>query len=348
MKKHNIVTVSCILCITLFLSACGGSKYKPRQHPWDVRSYDTKEEYYAVCPERDPLFETCADDYIVHEWTEEQTGISRPYGICVVEDGAYVCDFDNSCVVKLDKEGNPIASYGEKGTKAGCFSHPTAIVSHDGELYVLDQGNYRIQIFDMDMQYLREESYRPLAFSKTDYFHDMAIDKDGTIFISVWTNFYTYAVYYLADGKLVSALPKISGVLAEYQGNVYAMNTYVYENFSDGSSLMSDGEHFFLTCSTEGLEVLANLPYGYSPGDFCIVDDMIYAVSLQGYARQIDRITMDGKLDSAIYIFEEKERDWSNIANEPVLFPFYLDVVDDDHIYAVDSLWKTVYYFEKK
>lgn len=111
---------------------------------------------------------------------------------------------------------------------------------------------------------------------------------------------------------------------------------------------MYGGESFFLSCSTEGLEVLAELPYKYMPGDFCIVDDVIYAVSLYGYERQIDRITMDGELDSAIYIFEQKERDWSNIINEPGLFPFYLDVIDDDHIYGVDSLWKTIYYFEKK
>lgn len=348
MKNRNSLTLICILCITLLFSACGGSKYKPRQHPWDINSYKTEEEFEEIdrSRPRESVLETCADDYIVHEWTEAQTGISRPYGICVVEDSAYVCDFDNSCVVKLDMEGNPVASYGEEGTDAGCFSHPTAILSHKEEIYVLDQGNYRIQIFDMDMHYLREESYKPMTFGTNDYFHDMAIDKNGTIYISVWTNFHTYAIYYLADGKLVSVLPKVSGVLAEYQGGIYAMNTHVYATYS-GATAMYGGESFFLSCSTEGLEVLAELPYKYMPGDFCIVDDVIYAVSLYGYERQIDRITMDGELDSAVHIFEVKVRE-PDYSKEPVLFPFYLDVVDDDHIYGVDSLWKTIYYFEKK
>lgn len=345
--KRNAVSAACILGIVLLLPACGSTKDKPRMLPTEVPVYKTEEEYDAVDEEREPLFESYNDDYVIHQWTEEQTGISRPYGICVTDDGAYICDFDNHCVVKLDMEGNRIASYGEQGAEEGNFLNPTAIVCHEEQLYVLDQGNYRVQIFDMDMNYLREEPYRPITFQQNDYLQDMAVDKDGTIYLSVWTNAASYAVYYIAEGRLMQVSPKISGALTEYQGEVYAVNTYDYYKIG-ASTFMGEGANFFLKCTVEGLEQLAELPYKYTPGDFCIVGDIIYAVSLRGYERQIDRISMDGKLDSAVYIFEVKERDWSNIANEPTTFPVYLDVVDDDHIFAVDSLWKTIYYFEKK
>ena len=112
------------------------------------------------------------------------------------------------------------------------------------------------------------------------------------------------------------------------------------------------GPCFFLECRNDGLDQLAELPFGYAPADFCIVDNMIYAISVrmkwEGADVQINRLSMQGELDSAVYICETGKRDDSNILNEPLEYPWYLDVVDDDHIYAVDSLWKTVYYFEKK
>ena len=109
--------------------------------------------------------------------------------------------------------------------------------------------------------------------------------------------------------------PSISGCLAEYQGEIYAMNTFVhYLIQSPSSKFMGMGAHFFLKCTPAGLEQLAELPYKYTPSDFCIVDDMIYAISLHGYERQIDRITMDGQLDSAVHVFETSpERDWSKV-----------------------------------
>ncbi len=330
----------------LLLSACGNSgtsRTLPQQRP----TY-TEEEYEEINHARDPLFDSYDDDYVIHEWNEEQTGIGRPYGICAVEGGAYVCDFDNHCVVKIDREGNHAASYGTLGAELGNFTNPTAIFCHDGQIYVLDQGNNRVQIFDMDMNYRQEVSYQSVTFDRNDYFHDMAVDQNGTIYLSVWTNAASYGVYYISDdGAAIAVTPRISGALAEYRGEVYAMNTFM-NYMVGGSYTMTDGENFFVKCTAGGLTQLAELPYKFTPADFCIVNDVIYAVSLHGYERQLDRLTMEGKLDSAVYIFETKERDWSNILNEPVTFPFYIEVVDDDHIYAVDSLWKTVYYFEKK
>ncbi len=54
-----------------------------------------------------------------------------------------------------------------------------------------------------------------------------------------------------------------------------------------------------------------------------------------------------GVSQTPIYIFEREERDYSNISSEPIEYPWYLDVIDDNHIYAVDSLWKTIYFLEK-
>ncbi|MCM1538596.1 MAG: hypothetical protein NC254_09370 [bacterium] len=353
----------------VLLSACGNTKDNGvaagRTLPDTIPVIYTEselEEFHNL--QREPLCEDYEDAYDVKIWDAEQTGIGRPYGICAVADAIYVCDFDESCVVELDRNGNCIASYGELGEGAGQFRNPTAILRHEELIYVLDQGNHRVQVFDEDMNYQSEIPYRARAFSENVYFQDMAIDANGTIYLSVWeSDDLRTAVYYISDdGNTNPVIPRIGGVLAECAGEVYAMNAYWY--YQDMVELPGydspvaclaarrGGPCFFLGCSKDGLEQLAELPYEYEPADFCIVDDMIYAISVrekwEGADVQINRLSMQGELDSAIYICETGERDTSNIVNEPLTYPWYLDVVDDDHIYAVDSLWKTVYYFEKK
>lgn len=368
MMKHSIGVLT-ILTGGLLLSACGNTKEEntgtgrtlPETIP--VMYSESEAEEFHNIPD-DPLCDEYEEVYNVNIWDAEQTGNGRPYGICAVGDAIYVCDFDESCVVKLDKSGNRIASYGEYGEGEGQFRNPTAILHHDDLIYVLDQGNHRIQIYDENMNYLREVVYRGRSFSENVYFQDMAIDADGTIYLSVWeSSDIRTAVYYISeDGSTNPILPRIGGVLAEYDGDVYAMSAFWY--YQDYVELPGrdgkvkcfvagrGGPCFFLECRNDGLDQLAELPFGYAPADFCIVDNMIYAISVrmkwEGADVQINRLSMQGELDSAVYICETGKRDDSNILNEPLEYPWYLDVVDDDHIYAVDSLWKTVYYFEKK
>lgn len=67
-----------------------------------------------------------------------------PQGNIYVSDG-----YINSRVAKFDPEGNWLASYGDKGTGIGQFRTVHAIAADkDGNLYVADRGNRRIQVMD--------------------------------------------------------------------------------------------------------------------------------------------------------------------------------------------------------
>jgi hypothetical protein len=67
-----------------------------------------------------------------------------PQGNIYVSDG-YV----NSRVAKFDKDGNWVASFGEPGNGPGQLRTVHAIAADkDGNLYVADRGNRRIQVFD--------------------------------------------------------------------------------------------------------------------------------------------------------------------------------------------------------
>jgi hypothetical protein len=69
----------------------------------------------------------------------------------------YISDgYINSRIAKFDKDGNWIKSWGEPGSEPGQFNTPHNIaVDANGNIYVADRGNRRIQVFDGDGKFLR-------------------------------------------------------------------------------------------------------------------------------------------------------------------------------------------------
>ena len=75
-----------------------------------------------------------------------------PAGNAFISDG-YV----NARVAKVDKNGNWLKSWGERGDKPGEFNTPHSIAADaQGNIYVGDRGNGRIQVFDGDGKFLHE------------------------------------------------------------------------------------------------------------------------------------------------------------------------------------------------
>jgi hypothetical protein len=83
----------------------------------------------------------------------------------------------NSRIAKVDKDGNWIKSWGERGEKPGEFNTPHNIAADaQGNIYVADRFNRRIQVFDSDGNFLRamtvdvpfDHNVRPAIGNKVD------------------------------------------------------------------------------------------------------------------------------------------------------------------------------------
>ena len=70
----------------------------------------------------------------------------------------YISDgYINSRVAKVDKNGKWLASFGSPGNQPGQFNTPHSIAADaQGNIYVADRGNGRIQVLDRDGKFLRE------------------------------------------------------------------------------------------------------------------------------------------------------------------------------------------------
>jgi len=75
-----------------------------------------------------------------------------PAGNTFISDG-----YINSRVAKADKNGKWIKSFGEPGDQPGQLNTPHSIAADaQGNIYVANRGNARIEVFDSDGKYLRQ------------------------------------------------------------------------------------------------------------------------------------------------------------------------------------------------
>ena len=65
--------------------------------------------------------------------------------------------YTNARIVKLDKTGRFVKTWGSKGAGQGQFNMPNSVaVDAKGKVYVADLGNKRIQVFDNDGKFESE------------------------------------------------------------------------------------------------------------------------------------------------------------------------------------------------
>lgn len=90
---------------------------------------------------------------------EDERHFNRPTDMVVTPDGdVYVTDgYANARVVRYDRDGKFVKTWGKAGTGPGEFSCPHAIARDSkGRLYVADRNNVRVQVFDPDGNFLAE------------------------------------------------------------------------------------------------------------------------------------------------------------------------------------------------
>jgi len=91
----------------------------------------------------------------------EKDQFEKPMDVAVFGEHIYVVDFSRHAVVVLDKEsGQTIQTIGSRGTEPGMFNRPTHIrIDRQGNLFVNDAFNFRVQKPDPQGKYLKEYGY---------------------------------------------------------------------------------------------------------------------------------------------------------------------------------------------
>ncbi len=128
------------------------SPYDPERHVWVVD--DSGQVIYKFTHDGKQLVLTLGVPGVAGN---DETHFGRPTDLAWLPDGTIlVADgYGNSRIVKLDKNGKYITSWGTKGIGPGQFNIPHSIdVDRNRRVYVADAHNSRVQVFDENGKFL--------------------------------------------------------------------------------------------------------------------------------------------------------------------------------------------------
>jgi DNA-binding beta-propeller fold protein YncE len=116
----------------------------------------------------------------------------RPVDVAVSDDGERIyvldaggIDSHQHQVVVMDKTGNILQTIGRRGTSEGEFNLPTQIaLGSDGRMYVLDAGNFRVQVFSPKGQFERAWGEVGRNFGNLARPRGLAVDSEGNVYVS--------------------------------------------------------------------------------------------------------------------------------------------------------------------
>jgi hypothetical protein len=128
------------------------SPYDPQRRLWVVG--ETKNVIYVFSNDGTQLLKTLGVEWAT---AEDATHFGKPQDLAFLPDGSVlVADgLTNARVVKLDKNGAFVTSWGGHGSGDGQFNAVHGIdVDRNGRVYVADRLNKRVQVFDPTGRYL--------------------------------------------------------------------------------------------------------------------------------------------------------------------------------------------------
>lgn len=112
-------------------------------------------------------------------------------------------------VVKLSRNGDVIQRIGKRGKEPGNFNLPMDIAfGSDNLLYVLDTGNFRVQVMDLDGNHIRSWGSAGDALGLFGLPRSISLDQQGNVYVSD-AQFGNVQVFN-SDGQLLLALGRLS------------------------------------------------------------------------------------------------------------------------------------------
>ena len=213
------------------------------------------------------------------------------YGIVELNGKIIAADIKQDCLVAFSPTGEVLNKVGTTGNGMSEFLRPTSLVVQNDNIYVLDSGNSRIQIFDKDLNYVKEiKLVRPRTVSEL-VFCDLAVDNEGNIYVSFMSSLISRILCYPQDyveGEMpVAVADGFNGFLSEYKGQVYALshgNTF-YEEIRENGELTNikngfgPGDSSLFRVYKDRMEKICTLPFAHSFYDFTVNEAGITAIA---------------------------------------------------------------------
>ena len=162
-----------------FLAAIGRAGAGPGQlkNPVGV-AVDSDGVIYVTDAGTHQLIKFGGNGQFIDQWGGPPPGFYGPLDVAVSPNGnLYVVDQGRARIVVMDRAGNTIKEWGKKGNGPGEFDDPTGVAVGGDRVYVADEKNNRIQVFDLEGKFLLKWQIPEWA---QDVFHNPDVFFDAT------------------------------------------------------------------------------------------------------------------------------------------------------------------------
>ncbi|WP_456381036.1 6-bladed beta-propeller [Thiolapillus sp.] len=114
-----------------------------------------------------------------------ETGKMKPGDVAILGNKLFVSDLKNHQIQVLDKtSGEFLYAIGSAGSAEGQLIYPTNLaVGPDGNLYVSDTGNFRVQVFSPEGRFIRKLGEIGTALGKFARPKGISVDREGRIYV---------------------------------------------------------------------------------------------------------------------------------------------------------------------
>lgn len=157
-------------------------------------------------------------DYILEEWKIEKIG--EPGGIFCNDEAVLISDKKTDCIFEVDYAGNILKEVGGTGSGEGEFISPSAITMCNEKIYVLDQGNNRIQVLDKELDYIEEIKLKNTQSTDPNYIPEVLSVNQESIYVT-GVSLENPVVDKYTDGKLKE-------IGSNFIGSIYSCNNQIY------------------------------------------------------------------------------------------------------------------------
>ena len=180
-----------------------------------------------------------------------------PAGIAVDDVGNIYVSSQHK-LQKFTSNGELIKCVGQRGSKEGDFGDPRGVIIHSNQVYVCDADNRRIQVFDLDLNFIRSIGSHGKGRGEFDQPFDVAFDTAGNMYVAEYGNMRVQVMD--SSGQFIRIFGqegegKLGGPTA-----LHIADKYVY--VSDHS------QHRTAVYQTSGHFVTSLGMYGHGKGEF--------------------------------------------------------------------------------
>lgn len=163
-----------------------GNVYVADLYNGSISVFDAKGKFIKYFAEKDP----------------KEKLIEAPGGLRIYGNYLYVTDIMKCTVTVFSLEGTKVLEIGKPGKKDGELSAPNAVtVDKDGNIYVVDTGNQRFQVFDKTGKFLRKINGTPGGTGNSVFVNPRGIGIDSRGITYVVSNVTHFVHAFDQEGK---------------------------------------------------------------------------------------------------------------------------------------------------